>query len=185
MNLTTIFRRLVPLRWQRTTEGEPLSIVLLLRTPHFFNAEELRLAAERAWRTSFAGGEGSMHCVAQSGKATLLKAGPHLLSFFYYPKPYVDKPKEQIDWLPEEAQRRAWIEHSACVGVDYLNRKVDVELGYCVLSKLVAEILDGNCTGIYIPRESKLVPNDDSLYLELQKIASSRESGVTGNPRPR
>jgi hypothetical protein len=185
MNFTTIFRRLVPLRWQRTTKGEPLSIVLLLRKPHYFEAEELRLAAERAWRTSFAGNEGSMHCVAQSGKATLLKAGPHLLSFLHSRKPYFDNPKENIDWLPQLSQRQAWTEHSAWVAVDYLNRDVDVELGYCVLSKLAAEILDGNCTGIYIPREGKLVPNDDSLYVELQKIASSRESGVTGNPRPR
>lgn len=68
--------------------------------------------------------------------------------------------------------------------VIYLNRDVDVELGYCVLSKLVAEILDGNCTGIYIPRENTLIPNDETAYLELQKIASSRDSGVTAGVTP-
>jgi hypothetical protein len=171
------------MRWQRPAKDEPLSIILLLRKPHYFDTEELRLAAERAWRISFAGGEGSKHCIVQSGKVTLLKAGPHLLSFFHLPKPYLEDPGE-IGRRLRGNRRRAWVEHSACVGVDYLNYDVDVELGYCVLSKLVAEMLDGNCSGIYIPWESALIPNDAALYLDLQKVASSRDSGVSGNPTP-
>src|SRR5580765_6327981 len=144
MNLRDIFRRYVPLRWQRTIKDEPLSMVLLQRKPHSFSSEELRLAAERAWHTSFADRkEGSMHCVAQTGIVTLMKAGPHLLNFFYYAAPYIENPKDNVGWLPKESQRQAWINHSACVGVDYLNYDVSIELGYCVLSKLVAEMLDG------------------------------------------
>jgi hypothetical protein len=186
MNFKVIFRRLIPMQWQRTSKGEPLSMILLLRKQRLFNAEELRRAAQQAWHTSFADtdNEGSMHFVWQSEKLTFLKAGPHLLSLFHYPKPYIDDPREQINWLPQTSQRRAWVEHTACIGVDYLNHDVDIQLGYCVLSKLVAEMLDRNCTGIYIPRESKLIPNDESLYLELQKIASARESKVTANPTP-
>jgi hypothetical protein len=154
-------------------------MVLLQRKPHLFSAEELRLAAERAWHTSFSGvEEGSMHCVKQTGLVTLMKAGPHLLNFFHYPAPYIENPKENVDWLPHPSQRQAWINHSACVGFDYLNYDVNVELGYCVLSKLVAEMLDGNCTGVYIPRQRSLIPNDESLYLELQKLATTCESGV-------
>jgi hypothetical protein len=171
-------RKLIPLRWQRLSKDEPLSMVMLLRKPHLFSAIELQLVAERAWHTSFAGGEGSMHCVAQSGATILMKAGPHLLNFFYYPKPYIDDPREAVESFPQPSQRRAWIEHSACVGVDYMNYDADVELGYCVLSKLVAEMLDENCTGVYIPRECSLAPNDDTLYLELQKMASARESEI-------
>jgi hypothetical protein len=179
MILKTIMQRFVPMRWQRTSKREPLSIVLLLRKPHFFTAAELRLSAERAWHTSFDDGENkSMHHVAQAGTATLMKAGPHLLSFFHYPEPYVEKPRENVDWLPQRSQRQAWIQHSGCVAVDYLNDGVSVELGYCVLSQLVAEMLDGNCTGTYIPRERSLIPNDEPLYLELHKLGSARESGV-------
>ncbi len=181
MNFKAIFRKLIPMRWQRTSKGEPLSMVLLLRKPHLFSAEELRLAAKRAWRISFTGGEGSIHCVEQVGEVTLLKAGPHVLNFFYYPEPYFENTKENIEWLPQVSQRQAWMQHSACIGVDYLNSDVDVELAYCIISKLVAEMLDGNCTGIYIPRESRVIPNDESLYLELQKIASSREFEITVN----
>jgi len=154
-------------------------MVLLLRRPHLFSADELRLAAERAWHTSFAGEEnGSKHCVVQSETVTLMKAGPHALNFFYYPEPYIENPKENLDWLPHPRQRQAWVSHSACFGVDYLNYDVSVELGYCVLAKVVAEMLDGNCTGIYIPRQRSLIPNDESLYVELQKLASACEPGV-------
>jgi len=155
-------------------------MVLLLRKPHLFSGEELRLAAQRAWRTSFAGKESnSKHCVVQSTTVTLMKAGPHALNFFYYPEPYIENPEDDVDWLPHPSQRQAWVNHSACVGVNYLNYDVSVELGYAVLSKIVAEMLDGNCTGVYIPQQRRLIPNDESLYLELQKLASARESGVS------
>jgi hypothetical protein len=185
MNFKSILRRLVPMRWQKPSSNEPLSIVLLLRRPHLFSADDLRLAAEKAWSTPLVGGDSSMHCVVQSEDVTLMKAGPHLLNFLSYPNPYIDNPKENIEWLPQARQRQAWIEHSACFAVDYMNRETDVEVGYCVLSKLVAEMLDENCTGIYIPRESSLIPNDASLYRELQKMASSRDSAVRVAPNSR
>jgi hypothetical protein len=179
MSLKTIVQRLVPMRWQRTSKREPLSIVLLLRKPHLFTAAEIQLAAERAWHRSFASGQPeSMHSVKQAGTVTLMKAGPHLINFFYHPGPYVENHIENIDWLPQPSQRQAWIHHSGYLGVDYLNDGVSVELGYCVLSQLTAEMLDGNCTGIYIPREQSLIPNDDSLYLELHKLGSACESGI-------
>src|SRR5690242_14867852 len=160
MNVRNILRRFIPMRWQRFSKNEPLSIVLLLRKPHFFHAEELRSAAQRAWGVSFVGGEGSMHCVVQNGTVTLMKAGPHLLNIFHYAKPYIDNPTANVDWLPQLSQRQAWIEHAACVGVDYMNHDTDVELGYCVIAKLVAEMVYENCTGVYVPRESSLIPNN-------------------------
>ncbi len=139
------------MRWQRTSKDEPLSMVLLLHEPHLFAAGELRLAAGRAWHVSFDGEEkDSNHFVWQSGTAIFMKAGPHVLNFFCYPGPYIKNPKENVDWLKQPSQQQAWIQHSACVGVAYLNPNVNVELGYCVLSQLVAEMLDGNCTAIYI-----------------------------------
>jgi hypothetical protein len=180
MNYKAIFSKLIPIRWQQTSKCDPLSMVLLLRKPHLFNVDELRLAAQRAWHTSFAGGEGSMHCVKQSGTVTLMKAGPHFLNFFCHPGPYIENPKENVDWLPQPCQQQAWIQHSGCLGVDYLNDGVSVEIGYCVLAQFVSEMLDGNCTGIYIPREQSLIPNDESLYLELHRLGSSCESGVNG-----
>jgi hypothetical protein len=153
-------------------------MTLLLREPHLFSAEELRLAAERAWHLSFDGEKESKHFVIQKGTVTFMKAGPHVLNFFHYPKPYIENHKENIDWLPQPRQREAWIKHSACLGVDYLNHGVSVQLGYCVLAQLVSEIIDGNCTGAYIAREQSLAPNDESLYVELHRLGSACESGV-------
>jgi hypothetical protein len=113
-----------------------------------------------------------------------MKAGPHLLCLFNFPGPYNDNSKENVAWLPLAIQRQAWIGHSACIGVDYMNNGVDVELAYCVLSKLVAEMLDDNCTGIYLPRDNRLIPHYESAYLELQKFSSSRELGILRRPRP-
>jgi len=45
-------------------------------------------------------------------------------------------------------------------------------------TKLVAELLDGNCTGIYIPGERMLVPNNAGLYLELQKMVTIRDPEI-------
>ena len=179
MSIQRILRQFVPMRWQRVGKKEPLSVVMLFRRPYLFQREELQRAAERAWRVSFDGIVSSKHCVAQSGHVTLLKAGPHLLNLFYHPAPYVENPSEDVGWLPRSSQQRAWAEHLACIGVGYLNPETDIELGYCVLAKLVAELLDENCTGIYLPRESSLIPNDASLYSELQRISSARDSRVT------
>jgi hypothetical protein len=180
MKLKAILGNLVPARWRRAGTDEPLSIVLLLRRPHFFRVGELQTAAEKAWGISVPSGDGSMHSVVQKGTTTLMKFGPHLLSLFHYPKPYVDNPQENISWLPQESQREAWAEHAACVGVDYVkgDGDTDSELAYCVLAKLVAEMLDENCAGIYVPRENSLIPNNESLYMDLQKMASARNTGI-------
>lgn len=117
----------------------------------------------------------------------MMKVGLHLLNFFYYPKPYVDDPQSNVAWLPHPAQREAWLQHSACVGVDYLNDGETVERAYAVLAQLIAEILDENCAGLYVERERRLIPHDKLLYLELKKLGSACDSGVTpkkAEPQP-
>ncbi len=155
----------------------PLSMVLLLRKAHFFRDEELRMAAEKAWGISFAERDESKHFVVQSGRITLIKVGPHVLNVFNSDRPYIEVPGDNAGWLPEMSQRQALAEHNACTGVDYMNG-TDVGLGHSVIAKLVAEMVDANCTGVYILREKRVIPNDESLYRELQKLASSSDSRV-------
>jgi hypothetical protein len=119
----------------------------------------------------------------QAGCRLMIKSGPHLLVLFSVSKPYFGgDPRENLEWLPQERQRTAWAEHTAWAAIDYMKGELDTELAYCVLSKLVAETLDENCTEIYIPRERSVIPNDASLYRELQKLASSRDSGISVVP---
>ena len=164
--------------WVRQDDPVPLSMVLLLRKAHSFRDEELRMAAEKAWGTSFAGRDESKHFVVQSGPITLIKVGPHVLNVFNSDRPYIEVPRDNVGWLPEMSQRQALAEHNACTGVDYMNGDADVGLGHSVLAKLVAEMVDANCTGVYILREKRVIPNDESLYRELQNLVSSRDSGV-------
>ena len=174
-----IVRRMLPLRWQRVGKADPVSIVILLRAYHSFTKDELQLAAERAWRVAFDGAGSPLHCVAQAGGVILMKAGPHLLSFLHFKRPYLENPKENIAWLPRGEQQAAWSEHIDSLAVDYMNPNTDVELAYCVLAKIVAELIDENCSGIYIPRERRLAPNDAELYITLHTMGSGRDAGIS------
>jgi hypothetical protein len=170
------------LRFGKSEDNDlPVSMVLLLREPRFLTLEQLRSAAERAFETSFAGGNGSKHFVMQAILFTLMKAGPHTLSFLHYRSPYgsADFPKDFLETLPKASQKRAWAEHTAWTAVDYVKSGADPELEYAVLASLCVELIDSNCTGIYVPREQSLIPNDESTKRELRLVAGSRELGVT------
>jgi hypothetical protein len=182
MGLIDNYRHLIPQRWRRPYKNDPTSVVMLLRTSHFFVKEELHAAAERAWHIKFlTESKDSVNFIVQKGFVTLVKAGPHILNVLHQNRPYGGdgSPPVSADWLPLEEQKQAWLHHAAWASVDYMGRNVDLQLAYCVLTNLVAELLDRNCTGIYIPGERFLAPNDELLYLELKRKASLRDSGIT------
>ncbi|MGC1371452.1 MAG: hypothetical protein WA824_04870 [Candidatus Sulfotelmatobacter sp.] len=108
-----------------------------------------------------------------------MKAGSHILSFLNYTKPYGDPVDGFGAAMPMASQRQAWAEHSAWTAVDYAKGGIDLELEYAVLARLCAEMVDGNCTGVFMPRERMFIPNDGSLLPELYRIASLRDHGVT------
>ena len=183
--LKRIHRRLFPMRWRRrlfpmrrlrVRKNKPVLLVVLLRKPHLLSEEELRAAAEKAWGLSFAESDGSTRYVVTSGDARVLNAGQHLLSFHSSNEPYVAVPKDDLSWLPKASQQRAWAEHSACLYVYYLTPGTDFELAHCILAKVLAQLLDSNCTGLYSPDEDGLIPADESFYEQLQAMASSRDS---------
>jgi hypothetical protein len=161
---------------QQQSEKPIISIVLLLRKPYPFTKEELRAAAENAWRVPFAGDPDTKHFVMPAGKVTLVKSGAHLLSVLAVPKPYFDDPEEVSKDLPEGNLRNAWAEHRAWIAVDYVKGGRNIEMEYAVIARLVTEMLDllgSNCTGAYIPAEEALFVNDLSLHAELERIAGN------------
>jgi hypothetical protein len=151
----------------------PVSMVLLLRESRFITLDQLRLAGERAFGVSFAGGKGSEHYVLQEGLFTLMRTGPHMLSFLNYTKPYDVGSGKFAGSMPKASQRRAWAEHAAWTAVDYVRGGVDLELEYGVLAKLSSEMLDDNCAGLYVPREQSFIPNDGSLREGLRRNSKS------------
>ena len=102
--------RVFPMRWRRIGKGESISMILLLRKPHTFSEDIIRLAAERAWGLSFLGGEGSTRRVIESDGTIFLQAGPHRLSFVNHSKPYEDRPEEDLSWLSLPSQKKVWSE---------------------------------------------------------------------------
>jgi hypothetical protein len=156
----------------------PVSMVLLLREPTFSTLDQLRSAAGRAFGTSFTGDKESPHYVIQVVLFTVMKAGPHSLSFMNYRKPYDDDSRNFGKSLPKASQRQAWAEHTAWTAVNYVKGGADLELEYAVLAKLCAEMLDGNCVGLYVPGKRTFVPNDDWLREYSKSFAESRPLGV-------
>jgi len=177
------------LRWGNSPDEDgdlPVSMVLLRRESRFPTLDQLRSAGERAFGTSFTGDKESRHYVVQVVLFTIMKAGPHTLSFLNYTKPYGEGefPQEFGRLLPKASQRQAWTEHTAWTAVDYVKGGVDLDLEYAVLATLCAEMVDANCVGLYVPREQPFIPNDGSLLGELQRIAASRHLGVTPDRPP-
>lgn len=157
----------------------PVSMVLLLREPKFPTLEDLRFAAERAFGTSFHSGEESQYFVKEIVLFNITQAGPHTISFLRFSKPYGDDSGKFGNSLPSANQRQAWTEHKAWFSLDYVKGGKDLELEYAVLADLCAELLDQNCSGVYMPRELSFIPNDSALRNELKRIAASRDLGIS------
>jgi len=171
-------------------EPDPVSIVFLLREPQFLNADQLCAAAERAFGVPFkilrsrlndaAINDDCKHCLIVAVLFTMLRAGPHTLSFLNMARPYGEG-NSAVEFgksLPREAQRRAWTEHKAFTAVDYVQGSADAKLKYAVLAKLCAEMLNGDCAALYVPGQGTLVPNDSSITQTLHSIASVRQVSV-------
>jgi hypothetical protein len=179
LNLKKAFESI--LRWVESSGGDgnlPVSIVLLLREPKFLTLDQLRSSAQRAFGVSFNGDKESRHCVIQPAFFTIMKAGPHTLSFLNYTKPYGEDSPEFGKSMPTASQRQAWAGHTAWTAVDYAKGTDDLEHKYAVLAVLCLEMVDANCTGLYVPRERSFIPNDGSLLVELKKIASARHFDI-------
>jgi hypothetical protein len=169
------------LRWGRGHDEDrdgPVSMVLLLREPKFSTLDQLRLAAEKAFGTTFTGDKESRHYVIQVVLFTIVKAGPHFLSFLNYTKPYGDDSYDLGKSWPMPSQRQAWADHTAWTAVDYVKGGADLELEYAALAKLCTQMLDVNCVGVYIPGKRTFLGNDDHLQGKLERMAASRPLGV-------
>lgn len=153
---------------------EPPSIVLLLREPTFRNLEQLKSAGERAFGRPFVTGDSTEFCVFQKVLFTLMRVGPHVLSFMYYTKPYFGENSQAFaNALPLPAQRVAWNQHTSWAAINYAQGPARSDEQYAVLSKLGIEMLDSNCVGAFVPEKRVFVPHDGPLLQALQHYASS------------
>jgi hypothetical protein len=167
-----IFSDLVSKVWSRFRKRQgPVSMVLLLRKPSFLRMDGLSAAVERGWGLSSID-QGPDNFVTQSGNKGLVYVKPHLIGLLTSNRPYLGvDPTEHSKMFFQADQRKAWSEHDAWISLDYVRGGRDFALEYSALARLAAELLDESCSGLYIPRESSLIPNDSFLLGELKHMA--------------
>jgi hypothetical protein len=157
----------------------PASMVFLLREERFPKLEQLQQAAERAYGIRFSLDRNSRHCVYTQVFFTLMKVGPHTLSFMFYAKPYgSDSDVLGKSWRLRD-QQKAWAEHTVFMAIDYAKGGIDFESRYALLARLSRELYDANCLGIYLPRERALVPDEKSVRDMFDRVISGRVVDVT------
>jgi hypothetical protein len=153
------------------------SIVLLLKEERFPKLEQLRQAAERAYGGSFSLDKNSPHCVYTQVFFTLMKIGPHKLSFMFGATPYGKDLGLGESWGRAD-QRKAWAEHTVFMAIDYVKGDIDFESRYSLLGRLCRELYDDNCVGVYLPREHGLVPDERSVRKMFDRMTTGRNDGV-------
>ena len=150
----------------------PISVVLLLKHPSFWSGQELATAVTRAFDVPFSTENPEQFVTSRNDRAVLY-IKPHLVSVFAASRPYLSHdPREFAKSLPEIDLQQAWANHKGWAAIDYLRGGANVGAEYGVLSKIAVELINDNCSGIFIPREGLLFPNNEVLPQRLQGISS-------------
>jgi hypothetical protein len=152
-----------------------LSIVLLLRTHRFRTQDEIQHANLAAALEMDSAANSERFFTVQNGDVTLVKSGSLVLNVLQANQPYTPPALEEILKRADEAARYAWREHRAWLAVDLLNTSEvsDVE-GLEWLLRLSKQLLDSECTAIFIPQMLRTMPNNGvaafGIDLLLRKI---------------
>lgn len=153
---------------------------MLLRESRVFALQRLRNAGEGAFGVPFSDDSESKYFAIQKGLFTVMKIGPHALSFLHYAKPYLDENSREFGAaMPKKSQRQAWARHTAWEAIDYVKSGGNLDLEYAILARLCLELADANCVGVYLPRESIFVPNDGSMQPYLHHVASAYSASIS------
>ena len=154
----------------------PHSIVLLQREAHVFSEEELQPAGERAWGKRFDGTEDPMYFVSRADALTVLKAGKYVVQLVQVNELYSDDLEASARNLPRQEQKKAWFEHRAWSSLDLWNsavssaRELPKKEAYAVLARFALQLGDANCSAIYCPKESWMLPNDGTAEEGLRRL---------------
>lgn len=151
-------------------EEMPYSLVLLLRSPHVFSVEELEAAGEKGWGKAFGTDAEPMYYAVKFGEGAMLKAGGFLVSLQQVDAPYFEDEEAAVKGLPKREQKAAWREHRAWVALDFLNKEPVRGEAYAVLARFALGLGDGNCSGIYAPRDQWMFPNDGTAEEALRRM---------------
>ncbi len=161
-----------PFKKKNKAIEDPISMVLLHQQPRHYQVDEIQSAAARVWQ-----GSADEFTVMESNGKAILHVGGHMLSLVSVGQRYLGNMSSEFEKrMQNPVQRSVWARHTSWTAVDYLPGGGDIELKYCVLARFIAELLDSNCLGIYMPGEQALMPHDPDVYAELKKMGASRDT---------
>ncbi len=157
-------------RGKQPDDDMPCSIVMLLRSPFMMSEEILKTAASKAYGVPY-DGSNEMYFVGWNPHLKTVKAGAFLTSVLESEEPYLGDPAEVAKGFGNKRLEAAWVEHRTWVAFDLMNRDVPKKQAYTVLAKLVAELLDARCAGIYLPKENQFtIQSDGSAQEHLRRL---------------
>jgi hypothetical protein len=157
-------------------ESGPVSLVLLLKAPAFWDGNELATAIARA-ASIFSGDESTEQFVTGGGERAVLYIKPHLMALLTANRPYFGQdPSDYSKSLPSIEQQVAWSSHKAWAAIDYLKGDENLAEEYRVLSSVAGQLLSDNCSGVYVPRERRVFANDEHLQAFLGDIVLGKQS---------
>jgi len=152
-----------------------ISLVALLPELPYFDAAILARLAGDAWQTSV-GTEDD-----ESETSFVVGESPHFLAMYedfffaihYVDVPYFDSPEEIADYAPESRIRRVILGHQAWISIDLLQtgdeeqQEIQKREAYCLIGKLLAELIDDNCLAIFCPEAGSIYAYHPSFQEKL------------------
>jgi hypothetical protein len=157
-------------RKKQTDDDMPYSIVMLMRSPFAMSEEILKVAANKAYAMPY-DGSNEMYFVVWNPLLKTVKAGESLIGVLEANEPYLGDPAEVAQGFKNKRLEQAWIEHHTWVAFDLINRDIPKKQAYNVLAKLVHELLDARCAGIYLPKENQFtIESDGSAQEHLRRL---------------
>ena len=99
----------------------------------------------------------------------IVKAGHYVIRLSHISGRYSDDDRLALSRLPQEEQKQAWKEHHGFVQLELFNdlsssdKRIPGKEAFAALAELALQLGDANCTGVYIPGENIMMPNDGTL----------------------
>jgi len=156
-------------------DGPYLSVVLLLRKSRFRTQEEIQRANLAAAQELDPTAHESAFFTVQKDQVTFVKSGSLLVNVLQAKVRYTPPALPEILRRSDQASRDAWEQHQAWLALDLLNTKdVSEAEGLAWLVRLSKELLDSECTAVFIPQLLRTLPNNGvaafGIDLMLRKI---------------
>jgi len=149
---------------------EPLIFILLLSAPKALERDDLEGLARKAWLADFGPNNDRADFVYSGTPDSGFVLSPHGNAFIVFPLLRGVRMLTPPAQFPSTAAATAWASHTADVSIGIVHRwdKDEAKLRR-YLTRLTAELIDGDCLALLHPASGRLVPADSTLAQQLRE----------------